>query len=83
MEEPHTHAVHETPVNPELWTVQQAAEYWNVTPSRARAILSSRGITRVAGYPAAQVKRVILRQGHRTDLEPPVPDSATSEDEDS
>lgn len=53
---------------PELWTPDQAAEYWGVSPSRARAILASRGIKRVSGYPAAKIKQVVLRQGARTDL---------------
>jgi hypothetical protein len=51
-----------------LWTVGQAARHWNVSPSRARAILASRHIRRVSGYPADQVKTVRLRQGARTDL---------------
>jgi len=51
-----------------LWTVAQAAVYWGVTESRARAILANRGIKRVSGYPADQVQAVELRQGARTDL---------------
>ena len=54
-----------------LWTVDHAAKHWNVSLSRARAILASRHIRRVSGYPAAQVKAVRLRQGARTDLVPP------------
>lgn len=52
----------------ELWTASQAAEYWNVSLSRARTILASRHIKRVSGYPAAEIKAVVLRQGNRTDL---------------
>lgn len=51
-----------------LWTVEQAAQRWEVSPSRARAILASRHIRRVSGYPANDVKAVQLRQGARTDL---------------
>lgn len=51
-----------------LWTVNQAAQHWDVSTSRARAILASRHIRRVSGYPADQVKAVQLRQGARTDL---------------
>ncbi len=52
----------------ELWTVEQAAAHWHVTESRARAILADRGIKRVSGYPADQIRNVTLRQGARTDL---------------
>ena len=52
----------------ELWSAEQAAEYWRVSVSRARAILASRHIKRVSGYPASQVRAVRLRQGARTDL---------------
>jgi len=52
----------------ELWTVAQTARHWGVTPSRARAILSSRGIRRVAGYPTSEVQAVTRRQGFRADL---------------
>jgi hypothetical protein len=51
-----------------LWTVNQAAQHWDVSTSRARAILAGRQIRRVSGYPADQVKAVRLRQGARTDL---------------
>jgi hypothetical protein len=51
-----------------LWTVNQAAQHWDVSTSRARAILASRHIRRVSGYPADQVRAVQLRQGARTDL---------------
>ncbi len=53
---------------PELWSVAQTAAHWGVTESRARAILASRGIKRVSGYPADKIKAVTLRQGARTDL---------------
>ena len=52
----------------ELWTVQQVAAHWQVSESRARAILASRGIRRVSGYPVHEVQAVELRQGARTDL---------------
>jgi hypothetical protein len=55
-------------VSDSLWTVNQAAQHWDVSTSRARAILASRHIRRVSGYPADQVKAVQLRQGARTDL---------------
>jgi hypothetical protein len=55
-------------VSDSLWTVNQAAEHWDVSTSRARAILAGRRIRRVSGYPADQVKAVQLRQGARTDL---------------
>jgi hypothetical protein len=54
-----------------LWTVEQAAEHWGVSASRARGILSTRHIRRVGGYPADDVKAVTLRQGARTDLAAP------------
>lgn len=54
----------------ELWSAGQAAAYWTVSLSRARAILASRKIQRVSGYPADQIKAVRLRQGARTDLAP-------------
>ncbi|MBL7659884.1 hypothetical protein INQ28_26735, partial [Escherichia coli] len=46
----------------------RAARHWGVSASRARAILSSRHIHRVSGYPAQAIKAVTLRQGARTDL---------------
>lgn len=52
----------------ELWTAEQAATYWQVSLSRARAILASRKIRRVSGYPADAIRAVQLRQGARTDL---------------
>lgn len=52
----------------ELWTDVKAARHWGVTRSRARTILSSRGIRRITGYPAAEVRAVTRRQGARTDL---------------
>lgn len=55
----------------ELWTADQAAQHWGVTPGRARGILSSRHIGRIAGYPADAVRAVQRRQGARTDLAPP------------
>jgi predicted HTH domain antitoxin len=53
----------------ELWTVEQAAEHWGVSLSRARAILADRGIQRVSGYDADQIRAVKKRQGARTDLD--------------
>ncbi|ANZ13401.1 hypothetical protein ACH4YO_37975 [Streptomyces noursei] len=52
-----------------LWTAEQAASYWGVSASRARAILADRNIKRVSGYSAEQIKQVELRQGARTDLQ--------------
>lgn len=52
----------------ELWTVEQAARHWQVSPSRARGILSDRSIRRISGYPANAVRAVRRRQGARTDL---------------
>ncbi|BCI84622.1 hypothetical protein MTY66_62470 (plasmid) [Mycolicibacterium sp. TY66] len=52
----------------ELWTDTQAAEHWGVTPSRARTILSNRGIRRIAGYPTNEIRAVTRHQGARTDL---------------
>lgn len=51
-----------------LWSDAEAAKHWGVSTSRARAILADRGIKRVSGYPAEQIKQVVLRQGARTDL---------------
>ncbi|WP_380673072.1 hypothetical protein [Saccharopolyspora griseoalba] len=56
------------PEQPELWSVQDAAAFWGVSESRARAILANRRIRRVSGYPAEEIKKVDLRQGARTDL---------------
>lgn len=53
---------------PELWSVEQAARHWVVSPSRARAILADRKIKRTSGYPADEIKAVILQQGARNDL---------------
>lgn len=52
----------------ELWPIGRVAAHLKVSASRARAILASRGIKRVSGYPADQVKAITLRQGARTDL---------------
>jgi hypothetical protein len=52
----------------DLWSVGQAAEYWDVSMSRARAILASRKIKRVSGYPVGEIMAVRLQQGARTDL---------------
>ncbi|SKK33476.1 nucleotidyltransferase [Mycobacteroides abscessus] len=54
----------------ELWSSERAAEHFGVTPGRARSLLTSRGIHRISGYPAAAVRAVQLRQGNRTDLHP-------------
>ncbi|OHU47224.1 hypothetical protein BKG82_26580 [Mycobacteroides chelonae] len=62
----------------ELWSSERAAEHFGVSPGRARALLTSRGIHRVSGYPAAAVRAVSLRQGHRTDLRPADLDTALS-----
>lgn len=65
----------------ELWSGERAAEYFGVEPGRARALLNSRGIHRLSGYPAAAVRAVQLRQGHRTDLHPVDLDTALSIDD--
>lgn len=52
----------------ELWTADQAAQHWGVTPARARGILSNRHIGRISGYPADAVRAVHRHQGARTDL---------------
>lgn len=62
----------------ELWTVDQAAQHWGVTPARARSILSSRHIRRTSGYPVAEIRSVRRRQGARTDLTPPTPATAAA-----
>lgn len=55
----------------ELWTIDEAARHWDVTTSRARGILSKRGIRRISGYPADDVRAVCRHQGARTDLVAP------------
>ncbi|MBE5459436.1 nucleotidyltransferase [Mycobacteroides abscessus] len=62
----------------ELWSSERAAEYFGVSPGRARSLLNSRGFHRISGYPAAAVRAVHLRQGHRTDLHPVDLDTALS-----
>ncbi|HNM83523.1 MAG: hypothetical protein U0Q20_02330 [Mycobacterium sp.] len=52
----------------ELWTSEEAAQHWGVTPARARGILADRHIARISGYPADDVRAVRRRQGARTDL---------------
>lgn len=52
----------------ELWPIEKVAEFLGCSQSRARAIMASRGITRISGYPAAKVQQVERRQGARTDL---------------
>jgi hypothetical protein len=52
----------------ELWPIEKVAEFLGCSQSRARAIMADRGITRISGYPAAQVQQVQRRQGARTDL---------------
>lgn len=60
----------------ELWTAEQAAKHWNVTPARARGILSSRRIQRISGYPANAIRAVQRRQGARTDRHNPTTTSS-------
>jgi hypothetical protein len=55
-------------VTKSLWTIDQAAQHWDVSASRARAIVADRHINRVSGYPAEEIKAVQRRQGARTDL---------------
>lgn len=57
----------------ELWSAAQAAQHWDVTPARARALLADRRIPRISGYPANDIRAVCRRRGARTDLiAPPV-----------
>lgn len=64
-----------------MWSSERAAEHFGVSPGRARSLLNSRGIHRISGYPAAAVRAVQLRQGHRTDLHPVNLDTALSIDD--
>ena len=64
-----------------MWSSERVAEHFGVAPGRARALLNSRGIHRLSGYPAAAVRAVQLRQGQRTDLHPVDLDSALSIDD--
>ncbi len=64
-----------------MWSSERAAEHFGVSPGRARSLLTSRGIHRISGYPAAAVRAVQLRQGHRTDLHPVDLDTALSIDD--
>lgn len=51
----------------ELWTIQQVAEYWGVTESRARHILANNNVR--SGYDPERVKAIPRPgQGARTDL---------------
>jgi hypothetical protein len=53
----------------ELWTVQQVADHFGVSLSRARTILADNGVQRTTGYPADQVKAIPRRgRGYRSDL---------------
>ena len=63
----------------ELWTSEQAAAHWGVTPGRARSILADRAIPRISGYPVEEVCAVHRRQGARTDLIPPTAAGSLSE----
>lgn len=63
----------------ELWTVDDAAQHWGVTPARARGILSNRHIRRVSGYSADDIRAVCRRQGARTDLKPTAPAATLAE----
>lgn len=56
---------------PELWSIDEVAKYLGCSASRARALLASRAIPRISGYPADQVRQIQRRQGYRTDLTPP------------
>ncbi|WP_206492380.1 hypothetical protein [Rhodococcus sp. KRD162] len=58
-----------------LWPIEKVADHWGVSQSRARALLASRRIKRVSGYPADQVRGLIRRQGARTDQRPSTPAS--------
>lgn len=51
----------------EVWTVEQAAAFWNVSPSRARALLARHRVPR--GYDADAIREAPRPgQGARTDL---------------
>lgn len=52
-----------------LWTVDQAARHWDVSPSRARAIIAKANLTRVTAYDADAIRAVPRPgRGARTDL---------------
>lgn len=52
-----------------LWNVAQVAQHFEVSESRARAILAEHRIERVTGYPANAVQAIQRPgQGARTDL---------------
>ncbi|GAA1281660.1 hypothetical protein [Saccharothrix xinjiangensis] len=56
----------------DLWTVEQAARHWGVSPSRARAIIAKAALTRVTAYDADAVRAVPRPgRGARTDLTDP------------
>lgn len=60
----------------ELWSVARVADYFGVTPSRARHILADHGIQQVRGYPAGAVRDIPrYGQGARTDLNPQPPEA--------
>ena len=63
----------------ELWSSEDAAQHWGVTPARARGILADRHIKQVSGYPADDIRAVKRRQGARTDLAP-VPNALSLSD---
>lgn len=52
----------------ELWTIAQVAEHWNVSTSRARAILAEAGVK--SGYDPETVRAIphTPGRGARTDL---------------
>lgn len=51
-----------------LWSIEQVAEYWNVSPSRARAILAEAGVK--SGYDPEEIYEIprSAGQGARADL---------------
>ncbi|MCT7371912.1 hypothetical protein [Mycolicibacterium llatzerense] len=73
MTDEHTDAADDSIIDAALWPIQKVAAYWNMSQSRAYALLADRGIRRVSGYPAELVRTVQRRQGARTDLDDTAP----------
>lgn len=61
----------------ELMSIEQVAEFHDVSLSRAYSLVSANRIKRVSGYPADEVKAIPRPgQGARTDLARPAGDQA-------
>ncbi|WP_134080963.1 hypothetical protein [Mycobacteroides salmoniphilum] len=67
-DDPDRHIMTSQQSSGELWSIGEVANYLGCSESRARALLASRAIPRISGYPADQVRQIQRRQGHRTDL---------------